>query len=98
MTAPLNVVLMSNSATAGAAQPWLGGAGVLVGVGTFNGATITLQYLGPDGVTWISTTFTLTANGLVAFTLPQGKIQVVVSVATPSAMFVNAIAVPNNLN
>lgn len=57
--------LLSNASATGAAVQWSGGLGVFTALGTFGGATVTLQYLGPDGVTWVAmgTDTTLTAAG-----------------------------------
>ena len=77
MTAPLNIPLVVNSAIQSAAQ-WPGGAGVLVAVSTlWNSNTATLNFLGPDGSTYIALSTTATANGVgTSFSLPTGKIKI----------------------
>jgi hypothetical protein len=99
MTAPLNVPLVVNSVIAASAF-WPGGTGVLSGVATsWAGATMTLNVLGPDGLTYIATTVTLAANGIsAAFTLPAGTIKVVQSGGTATVCYVNAQVIPTNLN
>jgi hypothetical protein len=99
MTAPLIIPLVVNSVIQAPAQ-WPGGQGVLAAAASaYNAATLTLQFRGPDGATYISTATTLTANGLSAvFTLPLGIIQVIVTGGAPTALYCNAQAIPVNLN
>jgi hypothetical protein len=85
--------LLSNASATGSAVTWAGGSGVVSVVGTFSGATVKMQYLGPDGVTYIDVpSCSFTANGLARFTLPAGKIQGVVSGGPPSAVYMVADA------
>lgn len=65
--------LLSNASATGAAAQWGGGRGVFSLAGTVNGATVTLQYLGPDESTWLTAATSLTAVGIVSFELPQAK-------------------------
>jgi len=46
--------LLTNASATGSAQNWKGGRGVFTLAGTVGGATITLQYLGPDATTWLT--------------------------------------------
>ncbi len=70
---------------------WPGGVGTFTAVSSsWSGGTATLQYLGPDGATWITagTNTTCTANcGGVAY-LPPTQIKVVVS-GSPTALYAN---------
>jgi hypothetical protein len=53
----------------------------------FNGATVTLSILGPDGAAIIPTTATLTAAGIAIVDLPPCQVQAVVTVAVPTGIF-----------
>ena len=90
-----SVDLLSNASATGNAVQWSGGKGTISAVGTFSGATVALQYLGPDGTTWLNagTDCTLTANGGGNFELPPGQIRASVSGGTPSALFSRAARV-----
>lgn len=80
--------LLSNASATGTPTTWAGGRGVFCAVGTFGGGSVTLQYLGPDGSTWLTAATALTANGLIAFELPPGQIRA--AVATATAVYANA--------
>ena len=92
MSGPITVVLLDSTggaaATAtGSPADWPGGQGVFVVVcTTFNGATIKLQFLGPDNATWIDAgaATTLTSSGAGVFNLHPCKIRCSVSAAVPS--------------
>lgn len=85
-------MLLNNSSGTGAAAVWSGGAGVFSACGTFGGATITLQFMGPDEATWLAVgaDTTLTAQGGAYFILPPGKIRAAVSGGSPSALYARA--------
>lgn len=83
-------VLLSNASATGNPTTWCGGRGVFSLAGTVGGATITLQYLGPDGSTYLTGATALTAVGLVAFELPPGKIRALVAGGAPSGLYANA--------
>lgn len=89
------VDLLSNASATGSAVVWPGGRGSFLAAGTFGGATVKLQVLGPDGTTWIDagTYTTLTAAGVGNFDLPQGQIRASVSGGTPSALYAVAVTV-----
>jgi hypothetical protein len=80
--------LLSNASATGAAVQWGGGRGVFAVVATFGGGSVTLQYLGPDETTWLTGATALTANGLIAFELPPGRIRA--AVATATGVYANA--------
>jgi len=84
--------LLSNASATGSAAQWGGGAGVFSACGTFSGATVTLQFLGPDGSTWVAvgSDTTLTANGGGGFVLPPGQIRAAISGGPPSGMYAQA--------
>jgi hypothetical protein len=65
-----------------------GGIMVFAAAGTFNGATINLQFLGPDGSTLITagTQTTLTAAGAGVAYLPPCQVQATVTGGPPSGI------------
>lgn len=84
---------------------WQGGRGVCAVAGTFGGTTATLEYLGPDGSSWIAVAVTdpadgsqtavaLTASGGIAFQLPPGPIRLTLTGGTPSALYATAARIP----
>lgn len=74
--------LLNNASASSPAFQWDGGRGVFSVVATFGGGNVQLQYLGPDGSTWLNVGASLTANGLAAFELPPGRIRAAVTTAT----------------
>ncbi|MDE2097310.1 MAG: hypothetical protein KGL39_08715 [Patescibacteria group bacterium] len=92
------VVLLSNGNASGTLKSWPGGMGVFTVAGTFGGATVKLQFQGPDGTTLIDagTATTLTAVGAGVFYLPPGQIVATVVGGTPSGLYVTASRVPGN--
>jgi hypothetical protein len=73
--------LLIRAKASGQQFEWPGGIGVFMCSGTWNGATVSLQFVGPDGVTLITagTATTLTANGGGVFYLPADNIQATVT-------------------
>ena len=84
--------LLTNASATGSAVQWGGGWGVFEVAGTFSGATVTLQRLGPDGTTWyaVGSSTTLTSAGGAAFLMPPGQIRALVASGTPSGLFATA--------
>lgn len=74
--------LLENASATSGAFNWPGGRGVFSAVATWGGGSVTLQYLGPNGSTWLTAATALTADGLVAFELPPGRIRAAVATAT----------------
>lgn len=74
--------LLDNASATGSPAVWGGGRGVFTAVATWGGGNVTLQYLGPNGSTWLTAATALTADGLVAFELPPGQIRAAVTTAT----------------
>lgn len=55
--------------------------------GTFDGATVTLQYEGPAG-SWISVdSADFTANDMVNVELPSGRVRALVAGGSPSGLY-----------
>lgn len=91
----MKINLLSNGSATGQGQQWIGGRGMFSVAGTFGGATVKLQFLGPDAATWIDAGIetTLTTAGGALFELPQGLIRCAVSGGTPSGLYSDATTV-----
>ena len=83
-----NIVLLDNAAATGPAKTWDGGRGQLKALGSFGGATVTLQILGPDGATWLAvgSDAALTGAGVANFDCPPGQLRAAVSGGSPSGL------------
>lgn len=91
--------LLSNASATGSAVRWPGGEGTFTVVGTFGGTTVALQYLGPDGTTWIgvdATDASFTAAGMCGFVLAPGQIRAAVTGGSPSALYAKAVCLGEN--
>lgn len=88
--------LLKNGSATSAQILWPGGQGVFAAAGTFGGATVSLQFLGPDAATWIDAGVgtTLTAAGAGIFHLPPVPIRAAVTGGAPSGIFARADRVP----
>ena len=84
--------LLSNASATGDWKDWGGGSGVFTVVGTFGGATVTLQFQGPDGSTAVAmgSDTTLTAAGGGVCVYPPGRIRAAVTGGTPSGLYAQA--------
>lgn len=84
--------LLNNASATGSWVDWGGGPGVFSAVGTFGGATVTLQFQGPDGSTAVAmgSDTTLTAAGAGGFVYPPGRIRAAVTGGTPSGLYAEA--------
>jgi hypothetical protein len=81
--------LIDNGSATGAGMTWRGGKGsFLAHADTWNGATVKLQFLGPDHATWVDagTETTLTADGGGNFELPAGQLRAAVT-GSPTAVY-----------
>ena len=87
------LTLLSNAAATGDWMDWPGGIGTFAVVGTFGGATITLEFLGPDGTTAVAIggETTLLANGVANAEIAAGKVRAAVSGGTPSGIYADFI-------
>lgn len=84
--------LLTNVAVTGAAVTGIAGGEYLWAVaGTFGGATVKLQYLGPDGTTYIDVpSASLTAVGAVLVRIgANASVKAVVTGGTPSGLYSN---------
>ncbi|WP_374601050.1 hypothetical protein [Niveibacterium sp.] len=88
------MTLLQNASATSSAKSWPGGRGSVVASGSFGGATLQLQGLGPDGATWVSVGAALTSAGQTVFEMPPGQIRILVSGGTPSALYAQAARVP----
>lgn len=88
------VDLLTNASTTGDSFIWPGGRGLFAADGTFGGATVKLQFLGPAN-NWIDAGnyTTLIAAGGGVFDLPQGQIRANITGGTPSGLFAYACTV-----
>lgn len=87
--------LLVNASATGAQLNWPGGKGHFSAAGTFNGASVMLQALAPDGATWISLAgATLVSADLVVFELGPIPVRALVSGGPPSGMYANAVRIP----
>lgn len=83
--------LLSNATATGDWEQWDGGIGAFSAAGTFSGATVKLQFLGPDGSTAIDvgSDTTLTAAGAGGFVLPPCRIRAAIT-GSPTGMYAQA--------
>jgi hypothetical protein len=93
--------LVSNGGTTSLQLRWEGGVGVFSCVGTFNAATVALQYRGPDDSTFLpvvssaGTAASLTAAGSATFYLHRTIVQVAITGGTPAGLYCSVGAVLN---
>jgi hypothetical protein len=67
------ISLLSNATATGGSVGWPGGPGAFTVNGTLNGATVTLQYLSTDGVTWVPATPISNACSIIASSSGSGN-------------------------
>jgi hypothetical protein len=92
----VHVPLLINASASGGKIFWPGGTGLFTCTGTFGGATVTLQYTGPDGSTLVTAgaNTTLTAAGNGVFYLPSCLLQATVTGGSPSGLNAAADRIP----
>ncbi len=92
------VNLLSNATATGSGREWGGGAGTFCVVGTFSGATVALQMLGPDATTWVTlnngAAVSLTAAGALRFDAPPGQLRASVASGSPSGLYASVYRLP----
>lgn len=84
------VNLLNNESATGSGVPIRSsGNYAFAAAGTFGGATVKPQMLGPDGSTWLDlgTDAALTAAGTALLFLPEGTYRANVSGGTPSGLY-----------
>lgn len=81
--------LLSNATATGTAVAVNAGRYAFMCDGTFSGATVTLQILGPDGSSYLSagSDAALTAEGAVLVELPNCSVRALVASGPPSGMY-----------
>ena len=91
----MTVNLITNSENAGW-RNWSGGRGTFAVAGSFGGAAVTLQYLGPDGTTPLNVgaEVTLGSPGLANFELGAGRIRADVTGGTPGGLYARVSQIP----
>jgi hypothetical protein len=84
-------LLNNASATGSPTGPIVANSYIWAVAGTFGGATVKLQYLGPDGTTYIDVpSASLTAAGAIEVRIGAGAIvKAVVTGGAPSALYSN---------
>jgi hypothetical protein len=82
------VQLLSNASASGSLVNWPGGQADFAVTGTFNGCTVKLQILGPDGATLLDAgaATTLTAPGMGVAYLAPGQVQATIVGGPPSGI------------
>lgn len=91
-----NVPYQSSGPSGTTSTSWPGGQGIFSAVSSnWNGATISLQFLGPDGATLVTagTGTTFTANNAGIFYLPPCQIVATVT-GSPTAAYATAERLP----
>ena len=92
MSSKLN--LLEDASATGAVGVFDGGKARFTVVGTLDGATVSLQALGPDGVTYVNMSAGLSAEGSEVLDLPAGSYRAAVTGGTtPSGLYANLIQV-----
>lgn len=92
--------LLYNTGVTGLRFWWPGGTGLFaVTASNFNGATVTLNMLGPDGATMLAaaTATTLTAAGVGQVSLPPCWVQAAITVATPTGVYATFTRIPTEV-
>lgn len=92
------IYLLDNASATGSWVRWPGGAGVFKAIGSFDGATLSLEYKAPDRSTAraVSPYTTLTAAGEIGFILDACDIRVSVTGGTsPAGLYATAGIVPS---
>lgn len=86
--------LLENASSTGEAGIFDGGRARFIVVGNFSGAIVSLQALGPDGVTYVNVSGGLVVDGSEVLDLPSGlyKASVVGGVA-PSGLYADLVRV-----
>ena len=75
----VDVTLLTAAAATGTAVRWSGGNGMLIGWGTFGGATVMLQMSPDGGTTWLDTNAVLTSAGGLQVLVPAGFVRAAVA-------------------
>ena len=86
---PNVATLLSNASATGPGCKVAGGTYIWSAVGTFSGATLTLEFLGPDNTTYVAISgVSLTANGSAEIDATIGAIiRCVVTGGSPSGLY-----------
>lgn len=89
------VTLLTNASSVPAVTPagyptWHGGDGMFHAVGTFNGAVLTLNFIGDDGVTLVPLCSVAANSTAVGFTCAEGKKLVLSLTGSPTGLYASA--------
>lgn len=83
--------LLANATATGDAVTIPAGRHLFIVEGTFDGATVTLQFEGPNGTMIAVPNTASTANGMVAVELPSGKVRALVAAGTPTGLYASVL-------
>lgn len=83
------VLLLSNATATSDPEAVLGGRYIWSAIATWSGATAQLQFLGPNGTTWVDVAgAVLTADGAVGVFIANGSsVRVLITAGPPSAVY-----------
>lgn len=81
-----DILLLKAATATGTATAWPGGPGIMLVTGTFAGASVALQVLGPDGATYIAGGPVATVAGAYPFNLPPCTIKGVIT-GSPTGIY-----------
>lgn len=92
---PKTVTLLTNASAvpsyAAAGNPtWHGGDGMFHAVGTFNGAVLTLNFIGDDGTTLVPLCSVSANATAVGFTCSEGKKLALSLTGSPTGLYASA--------
>lgn len=87
---------------AGGGFDYPGGVGKMIATGTWAAGSAQLEMLGPDGSKWVpvdqyaqATVAKLSADGMVTFVAPAGRMRV--NVVTATAVYASVVGCPENV-
>lgn len=89
-----HVTLLNNVAATGEQKQFAGGKAQVCVIGTFGGASLQLQMMGPNGSTWVAVGSAITAAGVATHDLPNGNYRMTVTGGTPSGLYAALARVP----
>ena len=87
------IELIENGSSSSDAKRWPGGRGSMTVAGTLGGATVTLQTLAGDAVTWVNVVDGLAVAGHENFELAEGQFRAAVTGGAPSGIYVVAVQI-----
>lgn len=83
--------LLSNATATGTAVTVPAGRHLFIVEGTFSGATVALQFEGPNGTMINVPNASVTANGMAVVEIPSGKVRASVTGGPPSGIYASLL-------